>query len=553
MERSETYKTLAKRILGDDLYDDCYNFFRECFMRRSLYKIILTRRCFSLFKIFSVILKADRIDNQYGTIITDNAVSLNKTMIREALSNKNEEGFGSASVLIIDDIIIYGRTINELLSHIFDSVKIDYLLRLRVICMIENTGSMIDEKYRNLVLSHKGASSVEWKKYSYKFSRLIKAADISNTSYIVSYRGVLDKIGVDFVKICSRNMFFIKNKELSDLNIDQYVLSVSLKNGDFCGLVRVYIYKEIGSFLIAPLIIPNEMDLKTADEKSKKLVELYCKGVTKTAALLESGEEETKMRMLTLLMSHVLLNDFVKKYGIPMTPLNLSNESEMMYDNVEIIRYNFGVDYSNEFEIISKQIQDSKSDEFIYKSEGIYDDTKIFENFIFAKAMQDNAAAREDDSKRRIGFRKREDGLLLFEKKFAGNIMNTLDNGIAALRGFVDESKFSPLLYPGEQAFRVMSDVYPEILPAMYQLEKLSYLYDRNSYSVYIEFLKSQNITRKINDDNIIHQLNEYIQVLKENNQQISDVTYMEVTDDDELVDLAEDFFYNTILEKADV
>lgn len=550
MKRAEIYRKLAKEILGKDLYDDCYSFFRECFTRKSMYKIILTRRCFSLFKIFSVILKADGIENEYGMIITDNAVSLNMEEIRSALGDKNERGYGSASVLIIDDIIIYGRTINELLNRIFDSVNTDSFFRLRVICMVKNTGSIIDEKYKDLILSRYGASSVGWKKYSYKFSKLIKAADISNTSYIVSYRGSLENISGNFAETCFQKMYFIKNNELNDLKVKPYVLCVSLKNGNFCGLVRVYIYNKIRSFLIAPLIILNEMDMQAADEISRQVAKLYCDDAEKTKALLERGEKETKMRMLTLLASHVLLNDFAKKHGVPLTATEFSCEG--LYDNEEIIEFNFGKEYSLEFEVIGKKILVSESDLFNYKSEGIYDDTKIFENFIFNKAMQDNAAAKEDVSKRREGFWTMLNGESLFDEKYAGNIMNTLDNGIAALKGVVRGEKFRSLLYSGEQAFRVMSNVCPKILPAMYQLEKLSYLYDKDSYSAYMGFLECREVKKRISSD-IIRQLKEYIEVLKENGQQISDVTYMEATDDDELADLAEDFFEKEFLEKVDV
>lgn len=550
MKRAEIYRELAKKILGKDLYDDCYSFFRECLIRKSMYKIILTRRCFSLFKIFSVILKADGIENEYGTIITDNAVSLNMEEIRRALNDKNESGYGSASVLIIDDIIIYGRTINELLNRIFDSVNTVPFFGLRVICMVKSTGSIIDEKYKDLILSRYGASSVGWKKYSYKFSKLIKAADISNTSYIVSYRGSLENKSGNFAETCSQKMYFINNDELNELNVKPYVLSVSLKEGNFCGLVRVYIYNKIRSFLIAPLIILNEMDMHVADNISRQVAQLYCDGAEKTKVLLERGEKETKMRMLTLLASHVLLNDFAKKYGVPLTATKFSCEE--LFDNKEIIEFNFGKEYSLEFEAIGKKILVSESDLFTYKSDGIYDNTKIFENFIFKKAMQDNAAAKDDASKRREGFWTMLNGESLFDEKYAGNIMNTLDNGIAALKGVVSGEKFRSLLYSGEQAFRVASNVCPEILPALYQLEKLSYLYDKNSYSAYMGFLKYCDAKKLICSDKI-QQLKKYIDVLEENGQQISDVTYMEATDDDGLAYLAEDFFEKQILEKVDV
>lgn len=540
MSKAEKYEKLALEYLGEDLYDICFYFYKDLLTRNNKYKILLTRRCFSLYKIFRVILKAHGIGNRQGTvIITDNAIPVYLSELRNALTRQGDDG--TASVVIFDDIIIYGRTVNGILDQIFGSLGSDCYDRFRVKTIFNSSYSRIDKKYEKNVLSCNGAGSIEWKGYSCSFSKLIKAVDISNTTYVISYCADIS----DTVKrLCTEKLYFIKNDELKDLKVKPYALAVSEKNDVFCGLVRIYIYEELGSVLIAPLIILKDFDTGAMAEILKMVIDKYCGGAEQTKNLLKEGDPEVKMRLLSLLLSHVMLCDFARRYGLSLNDLS-------RYDYREILDCNFGIGVSNEFETLNKNISSVEVDCFSYCSEGIFDYTKIFEDFIFEKAMQDNEAALRDITQKRRGFTHMY-GESLFLKKFAGNIMNTLDNGIAALKCRFCDGKYKSLVYSGEQVFRVISDDYTNILPALQYIDEASFLRNINNYELYDRFLQLDEIKTKFSDDRY-KQLLKYIDILKDHNQQISDVMCDEADENDELVRLAVDFFKKVDVKNSEI
>lgn len=515
MNQAELYEELTKKILGDELFDDCFRYFKNILVSRCKYKIILTRRSFSLFKIFRVILNMHGI-TPYGIIITDNAIPLFLSDLQNELINKTKED--AISILIIDDIIIYGRTINKILTEILNTPNSESRNQIHVMCIVKNSGSCLKPEYEDLVLSYYGASSLDWKRYSYIFSKLIKALDISNTSYIVSYRNRINDTFNEFLEFCTKEMCEVKNNELECMSVLPRALSVSFGKGHFCGLVRVYIYEELESFLIAPLFILPDLNNYGVKKISNFITKEFCEGADTIEKFLTDNNEslyESKLRMITLILSHTILLDFMRQHN-----LNLSNIDNYDYD--EIIKHNFGASFLNDFEKINNNILNLNTKLFDYESRGIYDKTNKFENYIFDKAMQDNWSARIDNNKRRDGFNKMNEESLL-SKKYAANLMNVLDNGLAALRIASVEKKFYSLIYSGEQAFRICYDIYKDFLPIMHCIENISYIYNMNSYILYkdyLDYIKKRNMLTSEQHEEFM----KYINVLEKNKQHPSDV-----------------------------
>lgn len=518
------YEKLAREILGQELFDDTISFFNEIFERSSEFKIILTRRCFSLFKIFREILKSD-IGESYGHIITDNNVELYFNEIQKAIATMPKKG--AAPVIIADDIVIFGRTVGNIIGSISDQIEEECAKQIRAISIARNSGSFFAKKYDHLMLTRHGVSPLEWKEISNKFSRLIKATDKPNTSYVISYRTLLGDVPREFFDFCQDRMYMlIQHKELDRLGVKPYVISASSQKGvfdfgnDLFGLIRVYIYNDIKSIQISPLIILNNMAEKKVDVILEKVADTFCNGNKAIKDLIaEKKLYKFKMRMLTLLLSHILLYDFLKKHGFDC-------ESENKYDFDEIIPYNFSEVYLDSFKEFNKKLSQLKSpselEYFIYDSDGI-EYSQEFDDLVFKKAMEDNASAR-NESTRNNGFNTMN-GVSLFSKKFSANLMMLLDSGRAALKIILDNDEYCSVIYSGEQAFRIMNDQFIEFLPSLHMLENMADLCNKKSYNLYRSFLQKVNSeSKELLPDNQYCKFNEYIKILEDTEQQISDV-----------------------------
>lgn len=509
----------VKYILGETLFEECLSFFEEMFERVSEYKIILTRRCFSLFKIFAPILRSKNMRNMYGTIISDNAIDFYIDEIREALISPPKPR--TASVIILDDIIIYGRTVSSVLNRLLtDGPKHN----IQVLCMFHNTNSLLSAEYSELVLSRYGASSLEWKDYSGAFSRLIKSADVANTSYIVSARIQPENFAKhDFVSTIVDHMVYITPKELQELNIESYVVAAELTEEFYesltriTGFVRVYLYKELESILISPLVILDNLSISDIRLISYRLLDL-CGDDTLKRLLL--SEDETlysyKMRLLSLLLSHILLRDFLSKNGF------MIDRND--FDYKAIIQYNFSENFLVSFELFDEKISKLKKEYFTYATKDILIDFHELEDYVFRKAMEDNNSATINSTQRQAGFSDFK-GEYLFSQKYAGGLMAMIDNGLAALRTFFSDEDHSvvSLIYPGEQAFRIMNDKYLDLLPAMYALENIAHICEKESYELYKKFCYLV-YTNELLQDKEYEDFLKYVEILEFNNQQISDV-----------------------------
>lgn len=530
----------AIEILGEERYYDCISFFQEVLERNSKYKLILTRRCFTLFKIFYPILIQKGIENQYGKIITDKALCLYSDEITELLlSSINDE---NASVLVVDDIIIYGRTINSILDKIVSKID-EYDMRKKltdnmlVRCIMQNKfKSQIKEDYSKIVLAQSFGSKSNWKKLSSKFSALIKSANVANTSYIISYKTDLDadlKLD-DFRKYCNENMLRKTNAELEILDVESYMMNATVSNNNILlskfvasSWIRIYVYRNLNAIVVSPLAVLKELN----DVEIGMLVGYLNTSVVSDSnifsrELLQTDNEKhysAKIRFIILLLSHCLLRDFLKMQ-------NYLEESLDNFDYKEILNYNFSSDVANEFRTLHYDIFKSKCFDFIFPKSRIgetADETNV-EKCLFHQAMRDNQAAASSNSKRLEGISQIGD-----ESVFSFDIMPTIlsfiDTGKAALKTSYNNNRFVSMIYPGEQAFRIMEDKFKPYLGYLYRLERYSVLYSDNSYNLYkkfISYLLNSKSSREDGNqitDNEVKALLDYIKILEETNQQISD------------------------------
>lgn len=515
----------VRKTLGDELFEECISFFEEMYERRSEYKIMLTRRCFSLYKVFKPILEARNITNQYGTVITDNAIDFYIDDIKRALTDPPIEG--AASVLVVDDIIIYGRTINTILTRLLDQISSD---AIRVICLFQSSKSCISKKYESFVLPRYGVSSLKWKECSSIFSRLIKKADIANTSYIVSAFLNQDDINVQkFIENIKERMVCTTTLELRNYNVESYVIACTTEKG-LCGLtkqlhgaVRVYIYNELKRVVISPLLILEKLTQKELENVVSTITSDYCNDIPEVCIF--DMDNSCQMRFETLLLSHALLKDFFMQYDI-------KSEDIVDYDSVEIINYNFNPNLMFLFETFDKEIIENAAGKFRYNCDGMVPVSVELEQFMFKQAMLDNKSASLNTMRRNSGFDSINEESI-FSQKYLAGLMTMIDNGIAALRThFSVEEQGVSLSYPGEQAFRIISNRFQNLLPSMLALENMTFVYNKDSYKSYRDFCKYVNKQdANLLSDEDCKLFLEYVKILEDTNQQISDIIYIDDTE----------------------
>lgn len=520
----------AIRIIGEELYYDCISLFQEIFERKCDYKVIMTRRCFSLFKIFSPILFQKGITNQYGEIITDKAISFHYDKIVDSL-NASING-NNISTLIVDDIIIFGRTINAIIDSVLSKFGDDYLKdqltdHILVKCIMKNKYcSQIKNEYLKMVLSQSVGSKSDWKRLSCEFSTLIKSSNIANTSYIISYTADYKDIwNLDaFRELCCNTMINMTTKELKDLNVLSYVIDANIRDDILskyvsCCWLRIYFYEALNSIVISPLVILKEMD---TEEISRVAGALRLGNKSCFKELLMTNDIQyysAKLRLMILLLSHGLLCSFLNSQNF----LECSLEK---FDYQEILKYNFTDRFAREFNLVHKTVCDSKFNNFEfnrYNGLDIIDEDEV-EEFIFRRAMMDNEVAVSEESKRLEGISSIENKSV-FSFSVMPKILSLIDNGKAALKSFFDNmnKRFVTLAYPGEQAFRIMEDKFKKYLIYLHHIERYSKIHEKDAYDLYKDFvlyLKGYDSVDKTE----IELLMKYICILKDTNQHISDV-----------------------------
>lgn len=539
--------------LGESLYYYCVSLFQEVFERQSTFKIIMTRRCFSLYKIIAPILSSKGISNRCGEIITDHALPLRINEISKALMNQiQNKDSKSDTVIVVDDIIIYGRTVNNLLDNIISGVKdannienneITHMLlnHMRVLCITQNLwNSKIRDEYKPLVLARTYSTSLTCKNKSCKFSELIKSADVANTSYIVSYRKkfsqeVYDKIYNNTIE--QKYMVENTSKELKKFHVRSYVTRVStpiiLKGIETKGYLRMYFYEQTNSIMVSPLIILEDISEDVFLSFCNEIVKKLCNRDTmhQIIEILNSKEVKcysVKARLANLLLSHIILVRFLKQCFE--TDLNIPTCIDD-FDFQEIIKYNFNEDISKEFKYYHYNLHEIVLNSFnlndFYCKTGIKVELEEkLSKSIFKRAMSDNRAALDGEENRLSGINIINDQTKQILDFAFTRLLLFIDNGVATLKTFFCEetSQFMSAIFPGEQAFRIMYDKFEDFIPLFYEIENFADLHELKPYKLYHDFIDKLPNNVFQNYDFTKQEFHDYIDILKDNNQQISDI-----------------------------
>ncbi len=474
-------KNSVKAILGDRIYKQCYELFKKLLESSCRYKIIMTRRCFSLFKIFSVILKDDGISNAEGTfIITDKVVLLYVKEIKDAL-------LSSTGVLAIDDIIIYGRTINALLDTVRSFLSKDDWKKVRdnieVQCIVKNKDfSRIRDEYKSLVAGYVSSYGYDWRMWSVPLSTLVSSSGIANTSYVVS--AFYEKSSVPSFSSLS----FVKDLITPQISIQWALLGDTPNNITKhinCAFVRVYRYDAMYS--VIPLVILRERSLEEMNDLCAIIIKnLSIKDSSSWFKILESEDEnlqQIRMQLVTLILSHAVLQRFLKQYDCEYS-LDVTD-----YD--KILRCNFSERICNEFSDVEEKIIDLLSVKF--EEVAYLKDQQDLDVKVLYASIKDTAACINSPNEKRTDFFSIADKC---EEKYTYAISRLIDSGRASIRAeYSFENGFCSLMYSGEQAFMIGENLYADDLEGiryadfLYGLSKLENLGKGKKKSFHLHIL----------------------------------------------------------------
>ena len=242
-------KDEVKLILGRD-YEDVKEFFYNVITFDCSYKVLVTRRSYVLFKIFESIILSE---------LEENPPSIYRGMILNTHSLHLLPKEGNAKVLIIDDILVNGRTFSKVIDEI---IKISPKLDLSIWCLRGNSDAQFLYLIKDKIQRVSYVASYEWKRFSDKLTDVIISSNIGYISWVNSYR----LLGLDRENIlkCSKKNNFIFIEE-----------EVSVNNPEVWANRKIEKIRRVFSTIIwTKHLIPHEIESKY---KISSCVRLYKK------------------------------------------------------------------------------------------------------------------------------------------------------------------------------------------------------------------------------------------------------------------------------------
>ncbi len=351
------YEAGLKEILGD-YYEDVKAFFYKCIYDGEYeYKVFMSRRCFVLFQLFMLVFQNEgrEVDQGGQIIITDKGI----IRYREGLNQAKK-------ILLVDDILIYGRTIEKVylkLRQWAPRAGID------VFVYIKNSGKLCikDKELLDSLKARFVEETREWRSFSNKLVYCIYYANMPYTSFVNSY---YNKVTEEDFNAFNEKFSLYKNYSVANRFQQKYGLSAQVifpeemqeKYPLFNRIarkccIRVYYNSNIGKLLLIPYVFLKEMSLSSLTELSETYAGLMPEFKESLSENTEMGSEDMaayKARMLTCIFSFIYGRLFFSEMGINVT------EWQNDYDTVQ---KSFDSEVARElFDLSMERMQEIASD-----------------------------------------------------------------------------------------------------------------------------------------------------------------------------------------------
>lgn len=176
-------------------------------------------------------------------------------------------------ILLADDIIIHGRTLNtvyELLKSWFEEAGIqDYIIE--VYAYAESKEDLLDVPVLKKRHTEVVCTKAEWRNISNQIVDIFYLMGQPYTSYIPNYRVQEDSYAgrkiKKFLKEKVNMLVRITNQDMEMRHVQSYMyLRKSFSDVSLACTVRIYDYKDIGEFLVVPMVTLKPM---TQDQLEK--------------------------------------------------------------------------------------------------------------------------------------------------------------------------------------------------------------------------------------------------------------------------------------------
>ena len=316
-------KNLAKDVLLP-FYRDLFAFFDEIFDKRDSYHFVLfiARRCSNLMEIFFRL--SDRRDEEFpANFITENAMfSLIPVFVRYYRRNKR-----FPSILIVDDIVIYGRTLDTFLRELKERLRDELVpcgvsreavaaalaraVHIRTFAR-NNQPLLLASCYQSGFTAAEVMEPAEWRDLSNRISRLILLRGQVNSCFIsgaelVPNRGAWDALYEEgFSRIKTTYDAFPQTMFCRTLRLP--------KDETVIYTVRLFSSSVDRSTVAAPFVfLPN----LPADVMSDMLLMALEKCGLRCGRWFDAAEacQRIWLELLVLLLSTSLLNEFCRLTG----------------------------------------------------------------------------------------------------------------------------------------------------------------------------------------------------------------------------------------------
>lgn len=450
----------------DRNYDLLYDYFCNALEREEEYKILRARRCQVLFLIFlSIIFKNEPDIQIHGIFISNHAIA------------KYKEDILKSSAVILDDIVIHGRGLQELYEEVDEEFRNDNI-HVYVHKVSRNADAMAD-KLKKKLESDSRIFDWEWRELSTQLVNVIQATAAPYVSFVEAY---ISTRNIDPEKM--NNRFIIYDNTNNDQKrvgakayvfFEKDVLPSVIQSGGYDACIRCYESKKMKKVVYMPYVFMKAF--------SRDDIRFFCTEFSKNLKnkqealkeeVLKEQDNDLNLRYRAYLVN-VLLNRIYALY--------IDNKYNGMFDfstgewstlamcfgdavanDIEELKYDDIRDFMDlEFDQTQRDEELEVDQILVSGLEEAWEDKKLDETlplyFYFNRQLDEDSVRRGE---------KRKEGLSIktFYNKLNDDIhrvsslqLKSWDSGIAACDIFVINNKVVSLYArAGEQSFRYISD-----------------------------------------------------------------------------------------------
>lgn len=344
-----TIEMNLRQLFGDSFYSEIKKFYMEFILAKDVDKVLITRRSYVLYKIFYMIFSLSAEDEKFQKDLKEGAQCVYTSHSLPLLLGKNE----NRAVLIVDDIIVNGRTILNVIKK-FSGKNPN--LKINVWCLRCNIEAAFLPELKPFLKHVIYVSPYEWEIVSDRLNDAVVMSNVGYVSFLKTYwlsedlynkllkhlvnaAGDTDKIAHKKEKIETHSQ---GNEGVFSLECDYFFLEKCRYNSDYRAAIRLY--KGNASYLAIPYVflprLTSEELLSLCRNKQNKECGYYNKDVKEivryfsqywTAQDIEDCPDvgvfayQAAVCFLSGVTFHEIVND-----------LNLMDSSDCMSENIKI-------------------------------------------------------------------------------------------------------------------------------------------------------------------------------------------------------------------------